>query len=275
MGGLVGGWRLKGWRIWGWGCAVQGIKEKFVSRSAHKILENQKNKKFKFQMRFFTWVVALATVDSNSNSHLSSDIILSIHRPANNSRIYNEASGKTAHVELELSADGKLQNLELTLQVDEGELTTYKLNDDSDFHIMADVHKLIPGNRSVSVALRDIRNRNIVAIEEINIQVVDAGVKENLVGAEVDVMAKMELNGGEEWNREAYFEQVYRYKIWSAGGELGADSGPGSNVEVTTNVRRLIRDVVLSDEYYVKRIIDVPCGDLTWMEIDFLVENEA
>ena len=224
-------------------------------------------------MRFFTWVVALATVDSNSNSHLSSDIILSIHRPANNSRIYNEASGKTAHVELELSADGKLQNLELTLQVDEGELTTYKLNDDSDFHIMADVHKLIPGNRSVSVALRDIRNRNIVAIEEINIQVVDAGVKENLVGAEVDVMAKMELNGGEEWNREAYFEQVYRYKIWSAGGELGADSGPGSNVEVTTNVRRLIRDVVLSDEYYVKRIIDVPCGDLTWMEIDFLVEN--
>ena len=45
MGGLVGGWRLKGWRVWGWGCAVQGIKEKFVSRSAHKILENQKKQK--------------------------------------------------------------------------------------------------------------------------------------------------------------------------------------------------------------------------------------
>ena len=48
---------------------------------------------------------------------------------------------------------------------------------------------------------------------------------------------------------------------------MGSDSGPGSNLDVTDNVRKSIVELLSSPQgSKITRIVDVPCGDMTWME---------
>jgi hypothetical protein len=96
--------------------------------------------------------------------------------------------------------------------------------------------KILPGNRRVRCSLvtgaGDIYKSTTVSFE---VRDKEEGGK----GAGVDINSwnskgvEVGIEGYED-----YFSQVYRYKVWSAGGGLGSDSGPGSNLEVTNGVRR-------------------------------------
>ena len=125
---------------------------------------------------------------------------------------------------------------------------------------LADLAGLIPGIRSVRIQLvtsvGDVYDELVVEFE-----VRDEG---GGVGSGVDVKAWNSGDkgvGGEGY--EDCFSPVYRYKVWSGGGRMGSSSGPGSNLEVTVGFRRAILDFI--DSGIVRRIVDVPCGDMTWM----------
>jgi len=65
--------------------------------------------------------------------------------------------------------------------------------------------------------------------------------------------------------RSLYFDSVYKSRVWSAGGmRSGSDSGPGSSLENTIEIRRALLQVVRDRD--VKSILDIPCGDLHWMQ---------
>ncbi|GMI42359.1 hypothetical protein TrCOL_g8862 [Triparma columacea] len=125
----------------------------------------------------------------------------------------------------------------------------------------ANIAKILPGKRSLRCSL-------VTAAGDVyDSTVVDFEVKDREGtgrGSNVDINSWNSLGvevGSEGY--EDYFSQVYRYKVWSDRGKLGSDSGPGSNLEVTNGVRRAILDVL--DTNTVSRIVDVPCGDMTWM----------
>ena len=97
-----------------------------------------------------------------------------------------------------------------------------------------------------------------------------------LVGVDVDVDAHTSRTGVADYAE--YFSQVYRYNVWSAHSPPGASSsGPGSNVESTVGVRSFLLEYLRDrnssgnnngvDRPPIKRIVDVPCGDMTWMSL--------
>lgn len=55
------------------------------------------------------------------------------------------------------------------------------------------------------------------------------------------------------------FTNIYKENRW---GGIESVSGLGSTLEETKNLRLLLEDFV--DEYNIKRILDVPCGDFWW-----------
>ena len=68
--------------------------------------------------------------------------------------------------------------------------------------------------------------------------------------------------------RQAAFERIYEQGYW----EPGHLSGHGSTLDATVLVRAVIEKVVLS--YQVQSVVDVACGDLTWMP-DVLARLES
>lgn len=56
------------------------------------------------------------------------------------------------------------------------------------------------------------------------------------------------------------FEDIYERKRWS--GE--SFSGPGSDLQETEIVRKGIKDVI--NQYHIKSMLDIPCGDWFWMQ---------
>ncbi|CAM9426803.1 unnamed protein product, partial [Laminaria digitata] len=66
--------------------------------------------------------------------------------------------------------------------------------------------------------------------------------------------------------RSAYFDRVYRDRIWGKN-----HSGPGSTVPATNGVRRALEEVLRS--YRVTSMLDAPCGDLRWMPLVRGIEN--
>ena len=69
--------------------------------------------------------------------------------------------------------------------------------------------------------------------------------------------------GGAE--RERYFDTIYDKGVWAQGG-LGARSGAGSTEAFAANaaaaLQAALRELMPRG---VRRIVDVPCGDMTWM----------
>lgn len=65
--------------------------------------------------------------------------------------------------------------------------------------------------------------------------------------------------------RAAYFASVYETKFWSARGSMPGvpGSGPGSTAAAAANARSTIERLI--SELGVARVLDVPCGDMTWM----------
>ena len=72
--------------------------------------------------------------------------------------------------------------------------------------------------------------------------------------------------GGQDLRRydgmapESVFTDIYREKSWN--GRESA-SGPGSDLAQTVKVRRALP--MLIEEYRVRSLLDVPCGDFNWM----------
>ena len=71
--------------------------------------------------------------------------------------------------------------------------------------------------------------------------------------------------GDERRARAAYFEAVYDLKYWSARGQMPGvpGSGPGSTLAAASNAIAVLESLVR--ELSVSRVLDVPCGDMTWM----------
>ena len=59
---------------------------------------------------------------------------------------------------------------------------------------------------------------------------------------------------------ESVFTDIYRKKYWQVGESL---SGPGSEMHATENIRKAIPKLI--DEWKIKTIADVSCGDFHWM----------
>ncbi len=60
---------------------------------------------------------------------------------------------------------------------------------------------------------------------------------------------------------EEIFTQIYNQNMWGSKESL---SGPGSEFQSTKNLRRALPGLV--NDYKVKRLLDVPCGDFNWMK---------
>lgn len=57
------------------------------------------------------------------------------------------------------------------------------------------------------------------------------------------------------------FSSIYHKNSW---GSPESRSGPGSGVNRTGGLRGILRDVLSS--YYIKTMLDLPCGDFNWMK---------
>lgn len=70
-------------------------------------------------------------------------------------------------------------------------------------------------------------------------------------------------------SNEEKFTKIYRKNIW---GDIESASGPGSNMEATKKIREELPDLIKKME--VKSVLDIPCGDFTWMaHVDVALEN--
>lgn len=73
--------------------------------------------------------------------------------------------------------------------------------------------------------------------------------------------APAEYNSNDESN---VFGTIFNNKSWGDGESI---SGPGSSLHETRHLRRELP--ILLEEYNIKTILDLPCGDFNWMkEID-------
>lgn len=62
--------------------------------------------------------------------------------------------------------------------------------------------------------------------------------------------------------RSKAFEKIFTTDFWG-GGE--SRSGPGSRIDYTANVRKLIAHAL--KEYHVGHVLDAPCGDVNWQPL--------
>ncbi len=60
---------------------------------------------------------------------------------------------------------------------------------------------------------------------------------------------------------EEVFTRHYRRNFW---GSNESRSGPGSELQSTENIRRSLPDLI--QNFGVRRLLDVPCGDFNWMQ---------
>ena len=77
--------------------------------------------------------------------------------------------------------------------------------------------------------------------------------------------------------RERYFSNVYRWNVWGAAAEAGgsasssSSSRSGAGSSRTSAARAIAALETILDRYPATRsLLDVPCGDLTWMPLDLL-----
>lgn len=60
----------------------------------------------------------------------------------------------------------------------------------------------------------------------------------------------------------AIFEDIYRRKIWDHEGSI---SGDASTIEATRRLRRELP--TLLEKYRIRSMLDIPCGDFSWMSL--------
>jgi SAM-dependent methyltransferase len=67
------------------------------------------------------------------------------------------------------------------------------------------------------------------------------------------------------------FEAIYAQGVWQKGDQETPKSGPGSSLQATDSLRQQLPDVL--DELVAKTLLDVGCGDFTWMNRTALRQN--
>lgn len=67
--------------------------------------------------------------------------------------------------------------------------------------------------------------------------------------------------------------QIYETNLWKGDNSSLPRSGPGSRLECTVIFRDILREIIRKDR--IKRVVDLGCGDLTWMKtmLPFFEEN--
>src|SRR5471032_237308 len=68
----------------------------------------------------------------------------------------------------------------------------------------------------------------------------------------------------DEPNRKNRFEAIYADGIWQNGRADVPGSGPGSSLNATTNLRARLPSLL--DELGAETLLDIGCGDFTWMK---------
>ena len=70
-------------------------------------------------------------------------------------------------------------------------------------------------------------------------------------------------------HRSESFIRIFKQRLWTSGNLSIPVSGPGSLLERTVEMRvaleRVVEDIKYALNKNVIRIIDIPCGDMTWM----------
>jgi SAM-dependent methyltransferase len=67
------------------------------------------------------------------------------------------------------------------------------------------------------------------------------------------------------------FEEIYAQGVWQKGDQEIPKSGPGSSLQATDSLRRHLSNIL--DEIAAKTLLDVGCGDFTWMNQIELRQN--
>ena len=75
-----------------------------------------------------------------------------------------------------------------------------------------------------------------------------------------------------EIDRARYFSDIYRWNIWGAASNVPADevSRSGAGSTRSAGLKAISALELVLDRYPVRALLDVPCGDLTWMPLGHL-----
>ena len=93
------------------------------------------------------------------------------------------------------------------------------------------------------------------------------------LNSEIKIVLSKVLNlDSESIERKNIFESIYEKNVWNNADPRIPLSGPGSSMENTKNVAKLLDDFV-QDAKCVS-VTDLGCGDLTWMSKTSLFQNE-
>ena len=89
------------------------------------------------------------------------------------------------------------------------------------------------------------------------------------VSRRAQIMAGRSTN---EIDRARYFSDIYRWNIWGAASNVPADevSRSGAGSTRAAGLKAISALELVLDRYPVRTLLDVPCGDLTWMPLDRL-----
>ena len=74
--------------------------------------------------------------------------------------------------------------------------------------------------------------------------------------------------GSDKAFRSRFFDGVYRFSVWAGGAQAKTsngipDSGPGSTLDETRSLRAALPEIFRN--FGIRSMLDVPCGDMTWM----------
>lgn len=58
------------------------------------------------------------------------------------------------------------------------------------------------------------------------------------------------------------FDEIYHRNLWN---DRESVSGPGSRLDRTDKIRRALPSLI--DQYQIRSLLDIPCGDFNWMKL--------
>ncbi|CAM9108906.1 unnamed protein product, partial [Discosporangium mesarthrocarpum] len=68
---------------------------------------------------------------------------------------------------------------------------------------------------------------------------------------------------GDKATRTWFFDAVYEHGVWAKNSPGHVSSGSGSTMENTEGIRMALEEFISTAR--IRRLLDVPCGDMTWM----------
>jgi hypothetical protein len=194
-------------------------------------------------------------------------VSLRVANPAEGTRIV----GSNVPVDLRIRSDVAVPEdspMEICLKMDWGDYTCVKVLETVEQPIS--LENVLPGQRVLRAWLRAggtgsarispevVRNFKCVSAESPDAEVLDVTTWRSV---ETETCKGGSCSSSSK--RAEYFDAIYRDNLWAAGGE-GASSGTGSTLQFTQNIVRSTQQLL--DAYSITSMLDMPCGDMTWMK---------